>query len=44
MGKYVLGTHAFPTKIKVRGNEIYYLSKDYFEGEEKYFLWRQKME
>ena len=44
MGKYVLKAHAFPTKIKVRGNEIYYLSKDYFEGEEKYFLWRQKME
>ena len=44
LGKYVLETHAFPTKIKIRGNEIYYLSKDYFEGEEKYFLWRQKME
>ena len=44
MGRYVLETHAFPTKIKVRGNEIHYLSKDYFEGEEKYFLWRQRME
>jgi hypothetical protein len=42
--KYVLEVHAFPTKIKVRGNEIYYLSKDYFEGEEKYFLWKQKLE
>ena len=44
MGRYVLEVHAFPTKIKVRGNEIYYMSKDYFEGEQKYFLWRQKME
>jgi hypothetical protein len=44
LGKYVLGTHAFPTKIRVRGNDIYYLSKDYFEGEQKYFLWRQKLE
>jgi hypothetical protein len=44
MGKYVLEVHAFPTKIKVRGNEIYYLSKDYFEGEQKYFLWKQKLE
>ena len=44
MGRYVLETHAFPTKIKVRGNEIHYLSKDHFEGEEKYFLWRQRLE
>ena len=44
MGRYVLETHAFPTKIRVRGNNIYYLSKDYFQGEEKYFLWKQKME
>jgi len=44
IGKYVLEAHAFPTKIKVRGNDIYYLSKDYFEREQKYFLWRQKME
>ena len=44
MGRYVLESHAFPTKIKVRGNSIHYLSKDYFEREEKYFLWRQKME
>ena len=44
MGRYVLESHAFPTKIKVRGNDIYYLSKDYFEREQKYFLWRQKME
>ena len=44
MGRYVLEVHAFPTKIKVRGNDIYYLSKDYFEREQKYFLWRQKME
>ena len=44
IGKYVLEVHAFPTKIRVRGNEIYYMSKDYFEGEQKYFLWRQKME
>ena len=44
MGRYVLEVHAFPTKIRVRGNEIYYMSKDYFEGEQKYFLWRQKME
>ena len=44
MGSYVLEVHAFPTKIKVRGNEIYYLNKDYFEGETKYFLWKQKME
>jgi hypothetical protein len=28
----------------VRGNEIHYLSKDHFEGEEKYFLWRQRLE
>jgi len=28
----------------VRGNEIYYMSKDYFEGEQQYFLWKQKME
>ena len=44
MGRYVLEVHAFPTKIKVRGNEINYMSKDYFEGEQQYFLWRQKME
>ena len=44
LGRYVLEVHAFPTKIKVRGNEINYMSKDYFEGEQKYFLWRQKME
>jgi hypothetical protein len=44
MGKHVLEVHAFPTKIRVRGNEIYYMSKDYFEGEQKYFLWKQKME
>ena len=44
MGRYVLETHAFPTKIRVRGNEIHYLSKDHFEGEEKYFLWRQRLE
>jgi len=44
IGRYVLEVHAFPTKIRVRGNEIYYMSKDYFEGEQKYFLWRQKME
>ncbi|MCL2511321.1 MAG: carboxypeptidase-like regulatory domain-containing protein [Bacteroidales bacterium] len=44
LGRYVLEVHAFPTKIKVRGNDIYYLSKDYFEREQKYFLWRQKME
>jgi hypothetical protein len=44
LGKYVLEAHAFPTKIRVRGNDIYYLSKDYFEGEQKYFLWRQKLE
>jgi hypothetical protein len=43
MGKYVMEAHAFPTKIRVRGNEIYYMSKDYFEGEQKYFLWKQKM-
>jgi myo-inositol-hexaphosphate 3-phosphohydrolase len=42
--KYVLEEHAFPTKIRVRGNEIHYLSKDYFEGEQKYFLWRQHLE
>ena len=41
---YVLEVHAFPTKIKVRGNEIYYMSKGYFEGEQQYFLWKQKME
>ena len=44
MKTYVLEVHAFPTKIRVRGNEIHYLSKDYFEREEKYFLWRQKLE
>ena len=44
LGRYVLEVHAFPTKIRVRGNEINYMSKDYFEGEQKYFLWRQKME
>ena len=44
MGTYILEIHAFPTKIKVRGNEIYYLCKDYFEGEQKYFLWKQRME
>ncbi|MCL2041775.1 MAG: hypothetical protein FWG84_07030, partial [Bacteroidales bacterium] len=44
MGTYILEVHAFPTKIRVRGNEIYYLCKDYFEGEQKYFLWKQKME
>ena len=43
MGSYVLEVHAFPTKIRVRGNEIYYLCKDYFEGETKYFLWKQKI-
>jgi len=43
MGTYILEVHAFPTKIRVRGNEIYYLCKDYFEGEQKYFLWKQKM-
>ena len=42
--KYILEEHAFPTKIRVRGNEIHYLSKDYFEGEQKYFLWRQHLE
>jgi hypothetical protein len=41
---YVLEVHAFPTKIKARGNDIFYLCKDYFEGEQKYFLWKQKME
>ena len=44
MGTYILEVHAFPTKIRVRGNEIYYLCKDYFEGEQKYFLWKQRME
>ncbi|MCL2041773.1 MAG: carboxypeptidase-like regulatory domain-containing protein [Bacteroidales bacterium] len=44
MGTYILEVHAFPTKIRVRGNEIYYLCKDYFEGEQKYFLWKQKVE
>ena len=44
MGTYILEVHAFPTKIRIRGNEIYYLCKDYFEGEQKYFLWKQRME
>jgi hypothetical protein len=44
LGKSVLEAHAFPTKIRVRDNDIDYLSKDYFEGEQKYFLWRQKLE
>jgi len=44
MSTYILEVHAFPTKIRVRGNEIFYLCKDYFEGEQKYFLWKQKME
>jgi len=44
MGTYILEIHAFPTKIRVRGNNIHYLCRDYFEGEDKYFLWKQKME
>jgi hypothetical protein len=41
---YILEVHSFPTKIKVHSNEIYYLCKDYFEREQRCFLWKQKME
>jgi hypothetical protein len=40
----VLEKHLYPSKISVRGDKIYYLARDYFENENKYYLWKQIME
>ena len=39
-----LKRHIFPSKIKVRGDYVYYLCKDYYKGQDKYFLWKQRIE
>ncbi|MDL2254780.1 hypothetical protein LJB78_00670, partial [Bacteroidales bacterium OttesenSCG-928-J16] len=36
--------HIFPQKVAVRGDKIYYLSKDYFPAEGKLFLWKQNID
>lgn len=36
--------HIFPQKVAVRGDQVYYLSKDYFPAEGKLFLWKQNID
>jgi len=44
MGEIVLKRHVFLSNIKVRGDYIYYLCRDYYKDNDKYFLWKQRME
>lgn len=39
----VLEKHLYPKKISVCGNYVYYLARDFYQNEEKYFLWRQQI-
>jgi hypothetical protein len=40
----VLEKHTYPKQIKIQGDYIYYLARDYFQDENKYFLWKQHLE
>lgn len=44
IGDIVLEQHAFPSKIRIRGNYVYYRCRDLYEGEDRYFLWKQGIE
>lgn len=44
INEYTLQRHSYPKKISVRGGQIFYLARDYYQGEERYFLWKQEME
>lgn len=39
-----LEKHPYPQNITIRDGYIYYLAKDHYQHEEKYYLWKQHLE
>jgi len=40
----ILEKHTYPKQIKIQGDYIYYLARDYVQDENRYFLWKQHLE